>query len=163
MNLRERHLLCAWQAYVTRLHMFFVRETKTKAMLADFYAAIHNEVIYLRRQYPGVKEKKIVDRAYSRLLEAYKRSIEYPVFLNWPSLAVFVAHRRPGIAWAVLQARADYRSKEKPVIKNNEKPFMVKKVRSVQMAFCPFCHVTAKLSSGKFLCCGKELIPKDCW
>jgi hypothetical protein len=156
MNLRERTLLSQWQDYIARQHKFFRLKTGSKVLICDFFAAVNSEVIYLRRQYPGVQEKKIIDRAYERLLEAYERSIEYPVYLNWRSLAVFIANKRPGIAWAVLQARADRQSGEKPVCKEGERPFMAKKVRSTVMGWCPFCFMTARIVAGKRECCGRK-------
>lgn len=123
--------------------------------MVDFLAAMNSEVVYLRRQYPGVKHNKLINRAYERLLKAYERSVEYPVYLNWRSIAAFTVTRRPGIAWAVLQARADRYAGEKPTAKNGERPFMAKKVRTVQRAWCPRCYINSKIKQGKFECCGQ--------
>ncbi len=157
MTKRERTLLSQWQDYVTRLHKFFTKKTGSRALLADFYAAIHNEILYLRRQYPGVREKKIIDRAYDRLVEAYERNEEFPVYLNWRSIAAFMAQERSGLAWAVLQARADRSAGEKPKLRANEVPFMVKKKRIAQMGYCKCCCMTARIVGGKYECCGAEV------
>jgi len=157
MNLRDRTLICQWQDYITRLHKFFIQKTGSKAILVDFYAAIHNEILYIKRQYPGVRDKKIIDRAYDRIVEAYERNEEFPVYLNWRSIASFMAQERSGLTWAVLQARADRSSGEKPKLKDNEIPFMIKKKRIAQMGWCPFCFMTARIIRGRYECCGVEV------
>lgn len=160
MRTSEKDLISAWKDYITRLHRVFIRQTGAKAVLADFYSAIQSEIVYLRRQYPGIEGKKIVDRAYQRVLGAYERSVEYSLYLNWGSLAAFVSHTRPGIAWAVLQARADRSKGQKPTFKANEVPFLVEKERHTQLCWCPHCFLTAKVAQGRYECCGKRVTPQ---
>lgn len=155
MNTQDRLVLGQWRDYIARLHKQFNKQLGSKALLVDFLTAMNSEVVYLRRQYPGIKQSKLINRAFERLRKAYERSAEYPVYLSWPSIAAFAVSRRPGIAWAVLQARADRCPKQKPAIKNGERPFMAAPVRSLHRAWCPCCYINSKIVKGRFECCGE--------
>jgi hypothetical protein len=157
MNTRDRQVLGQWRDYLARLHKQFAKQQASKALLVDFLAAINSEIVYLRHQYPGVEHGKLINRAYQRLVKAYERSAEYSVYLNWPSIAAFTVTRRPGIAWAVLQARADRCPKQQPELKPGERPFMVKPVRTTHRAWCPRCYINSKIVKGKYECCGERL------
>jgi hypothetical protein len=118
----EHKLLKEWKDYFARSYKLFKLATRSKASLADYLYAINSEASWLKRQYPGVKDKLLVDRAYRNLIEAYTRAAEYPVKLNWKSLAAFAINRRPSVLWAVLQAKADgpMRADKKPTGEVNE-------------------------------------------
>lgn len=106
------------------------------------------------RQYPGVKDKLLVNRAYRNLVEAYQRAAEYPVRLNWGSLASFAVNRRPSILWAVLQSKADgYKAKEDPI----EVPKKATVLHYVDRQWCDECKTLARVLNNKLECCQKEL------
>lgn len=156
MNARDKEILAQWNDYVVRLHSKFCREVKSKAALADFLAAMNSEIVYLRHLYPGAEHGKLISRAYERIKRAFELSAEYPVHLRWPSIASFIANRRPSIAWAVLQARADRCPKQQPELKPGEIPFMTRPKRSLQRAWCPRCYINSRIVRGKYECCGEK-------
>lgn len=157
MNTRDRLVLGQWADYIARLHKQFTKQLCSKALLSDFLAAMNSEVVYLRLQYPGVEQGKIINRAFQRLVKAYERSAEYPVYLTWPSIAAFAVNKRPGLAWAVLQARADRCPKQLPELEAGKQPFMAKPERTVQRAWCPRCYINSKIVKGKYECCGQSI------
>lgn len=157
MDTRAKQVLSQWRDHLVRLHKQFTKQLCSRALLVDFLAAINSEIVYLRMQYPGVEHGKLVNRAYERLVKAYEHSAEYPVYLNWPSIAAFVVSKRPGLAWAVLQARSDRCPKAKPELKPGEQPFMTKPERTIQRAWCPRCYINSKIVRGKYECCGQSI------
>ena len=150
----EHKIIREWKDYVARVYLVFKRETQTNATRADFIYAMNSEIWWLRRQYPGVRDKLIIQRAYKHLLEAYKRSDEYSIKLNWKSFAHFCLSRRPSIAWAVLQARADQPMFiEKKEIKERVPIY-------TETTWCDHCKAYVHIVEGKYRCCNRRVRKK---
>lgn len=153
LTFTEHKILKEWKDYFSRSHKLFRAATKSKAALADYLYAINAEAQWLKRQYPGVKDKLIVDRAYRNLLEAYRRAEEYPVRLSWKSLANFAINRRPSILWAVLQAKADG-----PKARQEPKKANVLHTRTVlERTWCKHCQTVSRVVEGKLECCEQTI------
>jgi hypothetical protein len=148
----EKTILKDYKDHVARCHKLFKRDTHTQANLADFIYALNSEVQWMKRQYPNVKDKFIVERSYRNLLEAYQRSSEYSVKLTWKSLAGFVLNRRPGILWAVVQSRADGPQKTPKAIKVPQKERKI----ITERAWCSHCQTQALVINNRLECCGLD-------
>lgn len=153
LSFTEHKIIRDWKDYVARSYKVFIATTHSKANLADYIHAYNTELQWLKRQYPTVKNKLIIQRAYKNLLEAYKRASEYSVKLTWRSLANFALHRRPSILWAVLQARADGLPKQQQ--KRNKLDKKANALLIVECRWCNSCHTTARVIQNKLECCGK--------
>lgn len=149
----EHKILREYKDYLARTHKQFRAETKSKAALADYIYAVNIEAAWLKRQYPQVLDKLVIDRAYRNLLEAYKRAAEYPVRLSWGSLASFVTNRRPSILWAVLQAKADgFTALPEP-----KKTNVLHSKIVLERAWCEGCQTQARVIDGRLECCNQPI------
>ncbi len=152
MLTRAEHLIIR-ESYdhVGKLFKVFCSKTKTKASKADFVYAINTEMAWLKRQYPQVKNRHLANKAFYNLLEAYQRSPEYGVRLQWRSLAAFVLNRRPSVLWAVIQARSD-----NPDIVPVEKKLSKIDEMYIQHDWCPNCKALVKVVRNTYHCCGRK-------
>lgn len=153
LTFTEHKILKDWKDYFVRSHKQFKQTTRSKCYLSDYLFAINSECQWLKRQYPTVKNKLIVGRAYKNLLEAYQRAAEYPVKLSWKSLASFAINRRPSILWAVLQAKADGPTTIQEPKKTNIHHTQI----ILERTWCKRCQTLSLVIDNKLECCNEPI------